>query len=136
MKYKLLEHTADIKFRSFGTDLEEVFKNSGIALKEIVYKGKVNNEIKKKIKVKGNDMENLMYNFLEEFLFLLDSDDFLMSDILKIEIDGKKFKLKCELVGDKSKNYKTDMHVKAITYHEMFVKKIKEKWMAQVVVDI
>ncbi|RLG11686.1 archease, partial [Candidatus Pacearchaeota archaeon] len=46
-KYKFLEHTADIKFQAFGDSIEEVFKNSALALKEIIV-GKI--KIKEKIK--------------------------------------------------------------------------------------
>jgi len=52
----------------------------------------------------------------------------------KVEIkDGK---LQAEVVGDKAENYKISLDVKAITYSEMFVKKIKDKFVAQVVLDV
>ena len=133
-KFKFLEHTADIKFQAFGKSLEEVFENSALAMFEAMYKGKVENKIKKKIKVKGNDLEGLLYNFLEELLFLFDSEGFFLSGVESLEI--KDNKLKAEIVGDKAENYKIHIDVKAITYNEMFVKKEKEKWVTQVVVDV
>jgi len=36
MKFKFLEHTADIKFKASGKDIEEVFDNSALALKEVI----------------------------------------------------------------------------------------------------
>jgi len=36
MKYKYLEHTADIKFQAFGKSLEEAFSNSAYAMINII----------------------------------------------------------------------------------------------------
>jgi len=131
--FKFLEHTADIKFQAFGNSLEEVFKNSALAMFNAMHNGKVAGKIKKKIEVKGKDNENLMYNFLEELLFLFDSEHFFVGRV-KVKIDGKK--LKAELVGNDAKNYDLAIDVKAITYNEMFVKKIGNKFVAQVVLDV
>ena len=84
MKFKFLEHTADVKFQAFGKNLEEVFENSGLALISSQYKGKIKALKKKKIKVKGKDNESLLYNFLEEILILLEGG-FLTSKI-KVKI--------------------------------------------------
>ena len=102
---------------------------------------KVKSVIKKKIIINGKDKESLLYNFLEEFLFLLDAEDFLLSKINKInKIDITSGKLIAEVTGDKASNYKFTNDVKAITYNEMFVKqeksKGKDKFICQVVVDV
>ena len=72
--FKFLEHTADIKFQAFGKSIEEVFENSTLAMFNSMYDGKVKNKKSFKINVKGNDFEREFYNFLEELLFLLDSE--------------------------------------------------------------
>ncbi len=137
MKYKFLEHTADVKFQAFGKTIEKAYKNSGLALKESVCgKLKINKKIKKKIEISGEDFESLLYNFLEEFLYLLDAENFLLSKIEKVKIDKKIFSLTASLTGDNAANYKFTNDVKAVTYNEMFVKKLKEKWVAQVVLDV
>ena len=133
MKYKFLEHTADIEFQAFGKNLQEVFENAALALFNAMYKGKVAKKIKKKIKVQGKNNESLLYNFLEELLFLLDSENFFLADI-KVKINGNS--LSAEIYGDKASNYKISLQVKAITYHDMVIEKKGEKWIAQVVVDV
>lgn len=135
-RFEFLEHTADIKFRAFGKTIEEVFENSVLAIANIMYKGKVKEKKKLKIKIKGKDPENLLYNFLEEFLFLFDSKNFLLSDVKSIKINEKNLTAEAEVSGDDAKNYKINIGIKAITYNEMFVKKDKNKYTAQVVVDV
>jgi len=141
MKFKFLEHTADIKFQAFGKSLEEAFSNSALALAEVMTK-KTNIKplVKKKIKVSGKDKESLLYNFLEEFLFLFDSKGFLVSKIDKIKIIDNA--LEADVAGDNVRNYKISQDVKAITYNSMFIKKLNQgsatpiKFICQVVLDV
>lgn len=134
MKYKFLEHTADIKFQAFGKDVEEVFENSVLAMFNSMSKEKIGKEIKKKIKVSGKDYESLLYNFLEELLFLFDSEGFFLGEVEKSGI--KDFKLIAEVAGDKAENYELETDVKAVTYNDMFVREEKGKWIGQVVLDV
>jgi SHS2 domain-containing protein len=134
-EFKFLEHTADIKFRAFGKNIDEVFDNSALALKEIICgKMKIKKKKEKIIKIKGKDFESLLYKFLEEIIYLLDAENFLISSIKEIKI--KNLELKAVITGDEVKNYKFTNNVKAVTYNEMFVKKEKGKWISQAVIDV
>ncbi len=162
MKYKFLEHTADVKFQAFGKSLEEVFKNSALALKETIYEKKVQEKKEKEIKVEEKDLESLLYSFLEEILYLLEGENFLISKVKNLEISkdisdkknlinkktklrakksitskkDKQLKLKAIISGDKASSYSFTNSVKAITYNDMFVRKEKDKWICQVVLDV
>ena len=135
-KHKFLEHTADIKFQAFGNSLEEVFSNCATALSKTISNQRINSTKVRKIKIKGSDLQNLLYTFLEEFLFLFDSEGFILSEVLNIKIDSGKLLLDAEISGDSAGNYKINSDVKAITYNEMFIRKEKNKWVAQVVLDV
>ena len=135
-KYTFIPHTADMKFQAFGKTIEECFSNASYALREVITKDKIKPLIKKKIKVKGKDDGSLLYNFLEEFLLLLDTKNFILSKVEKIKINVNKFELIAEIIGDDIKKYKTMTDIKAITYNELFVRKENNKWVCQVVVDV
>jgi SHS2 domain-containing protein len=132
-KFEFFEHTADILFKAYGENVNEVFENAALAMFHTMSDNKIDAKLKKKFKVKGKDYESLLYNFLEEFLILIDTDDFFLSSV-KVKI--KDFTLEAEAVGDSVKNYEMNIDVKAVTYNNMFVKKEKEKWVAQVVLDV
>lgn len=140
-KYIYLEHTADAKFNAFGKTLEEAFKNAAFAMFNLMCTtGEVKTKDKKEIKVKGKDKEALLYNFLEELLFLLDSENFLMGKIKKINIKKSKnrYEMQAEITGDKASKYKFFGEAKAITYNSMFVKQDKKtkRFIIQAVVDL
>ena len=132
MKYKYLEHTADIKFQAFGKTLGEAFSNSAYAMINIISEDKIKEKVIKKIKVKGIDEKSLLYNFLEEILFLLNTKNFLLSKVKEIKIKDKE--LTATLTGDKLDNYKLGLDVKAVTYNDMFIK--ERPYIIQVVLDI
>ncbi len=140
MKFKFLEHTADIKFQAFGKNLEEVFKNSALALKEIMSEDKVEGKIKKEVGVhiEGEDLEGVLYSFLEEFLILFETENFLWGKVknMKIKEESGAYFINCDVEGDNSEKYEIGTHIKAITYNEMFIKKERNKFVAQVVVDV
>ncbi|MFA6023437.1 MAG: archease [Candidatus Pacearchaeota archaeon] len=135
MKYKFIPHTADIKFQAYGKNLNEAFENSALAMFNVMYDGKIKGKIKKKVNADGKDLEELLYNFLEKLIILMDAENIFLSEI-KVKIDSKNFKLTGELVGDKSSNYPISLDVKAITYNDMFVKKLNGKWVCQAVIDV
>lgn len=137
MSYKFLEHTADVKFRVESPTLEEMFSSAADALNETIRGDiKISEQEEKNFEVEGKDFEGLLYNFLEEFLFLLDAEDFLTAKIKSLDIDLEKKKLNCVVVGDKAEDYKFTNDVKAVTYHEMFVKEKEGKFICEAVLDV
>ena len=137
MSYRFLEHISDVKIQASGKTLENAFSSAALALKAAVLKQEkinIKKKIKKSINVEGKDGESLLYNFLEEFLYLLDAKDFILSDVKNIKISGDK--LTATTIGDKASSYKISNEVKAVTYNEMFVKKEKGKYVVQFVLDV
>lgn len=138
-KFKYLEHTADVKFQAFGSTIEEAFKNSALAMFDSMSDDKIKEKVVKKIKVKGKDNENLLYEFLEELLVLFDTELFFLSEVKSLEIKkNKNLDLEAEVSGDKAEKYEMKTDIKAVTYNDMFVKKDSKtgKWICQVVLDV
>ena len=135
MKYEFLEHTADIKFRAYGATMEEAFANVVGAFSEFVYGGE---EVKPKKgevgNVSGSDKESLLYNFIDELIYLLDAEKFVVA---KGSVFFRGNNLRAELFGDDASNYKGLENVKAATYAEMEIKQdSNKKWVLTMVVDV
>ena len=135
-KFEFLEHTADIKFRVFGKTLAEIFENSALAVSEYLTRGKKIKLKKKKqfsLISSENDLNLLLYKFLDELIFFLDAENFLVA---KAKVIIKKSHLKAVVYGDKASDYEDLDHIKAATYSEMYVKKTGAGWEAQAVMDV
>jgi SHS2 domain-containing protein len=138
-KYLFLPHTADSKFRAFGKTLEKKFENAALAMASIMFNcSKIKPAIKKKIAVKGADLKALLYNWIEELLYLVDAKGFILNSVkqIKIKKEKKGFSLVAEVAGDKYKRdydkVATGTDVKAVTYQQM---EITPSYV-QVVVDV
>jgi len=151
-KYIFLPHTADVKFQAFGGSIEEAFTNAALATAHVIFDpSKVETKVRKEINVESEDKQALLYDFLEQFIILLDSEGFLLHEVKELSIEegeisqrgaevaktSSKLKLKAVVVGDNDiDKYEPETHVKAVTYQEMFIKKEKDRFIIQVVLDL
>lgn len=138
-KYEFLEHTADAKIRAYGKTLEEAFSNVAEATIAVMTDvEKIKEQEERKIKISSQTMKSLLYDFLEELLFLLDTEGFIMKRVKKMNMIKmkKNIELECEILGDYARNYEIHSTIKAITYSEMEIKQTKEGTMIQIVHDI
>lgn len=119
MRYKLLEHTADAMVEAYGKDLGERFGNAAYAmfdlmtdLKNVEPKGEL------KITLSAESRDRLLVDFLEQLLFLHETEDLIFSRF-EVKTDGKK--LEALVWGERfdEKRHSKRTVVKAITYHRM-----------------
>ncbi len=139
MRYEYLDHTADAKFIAYGDSLEEAFTNSAYAMENIlVGDEKVQSKIKRTIKAESESKENLLYDFLDELLFLLDTESLLLSKIedLKIEAKNNRYILECKATFDNASGYDISGNIKSVTHSEMKIEESDGNFKIQVVVDI
>ncbi|MFQ6038501.1 MAG: archease [Candidatus Aminicenantales bacterium] len=138
-RYRFLKHTADAKFQAFGNSLEEAFSHAALALVSLMWDWhKVEKKRRIPVHVKGRDLKQLLVGFLEEILYLLDTQDFLLAGVEGLRIEKKTtiFELKATLLGDTaSPKHEIFGSVKAITYNEMEITE-NPPFLVQVVADI
>lgn len=121
MKYRTLDHTADVMVEAFGASLEECFANAAYALTDqMVDASKVRPEVGREIEAEGHDRESLLYNFLSELLFVFDVTGLVFSKF-SVSFDGEG--LKCSAWGEvyDPTRHEPKKEIKAITYHMMSV---------------
>jgi SHS2 domain-containing protein len=136
MKYKYLKHTSEAKFKAYGKNIEEVFRNCALAMFNILGDtDKVKCVKKKKIKIKARDYISLLYDFLSELLYVFETERVFIHDVKDIKI-SKDFELSATIVGDDPGNYELSGDIKAVTYNDMAIKKTSKGYEAVVVVDV
>lgn len=140
MGYKFLDHTADVMFEAEGKDLGELFEAAGLATEETqIELGGIKQEIKQIIELENENVEMLLFDFLQELIYLKDAELLLFSKIkVKIEEKNKKYNLKADLYGEKidPNRHELKVDVKAVTLHRFEVKKTVKGWFCRVILDI
>ncbi|MCZ3366643.1 MULTISPECIES: archease [Methanobacterium] len=138
-KFEFFEVTADVGYKAYGNTLEEAFENAALAMFEVITDtSKIEHEIERKIEVESEDECALLYDWLSEFLVMLDVD-FLIFSKFKVKIEKKEegFSLKGTAWGEEfnPEIHESRAEVKAVTYHMMDVKQ-DDGNMVQVILDI
>jgi len=138
-KFEFLDiTTADVAFEAFGKDLDELFANAALAMFDVMVKTEqVKSVERRKVEVNGNDLESLMFNWLNELLVFVDSENLAFSEF-DVKINEEKFELKAVCKGEimVQEKHETKTHVKACTYHQLKIEKTDDIWKARVILDI
>lgn len=128
--YEFLEHTADVFVKVTGKSLTEAFENAGRATTDVMTDlNKVEPSMEYAVSIKAKDLQELLYEWIEEILFRFDAEGTLFSGFRVQELDeGEGFSLKATIKGEK---FNPDKHpqrigVKAITYHMMEINRNEE----------
>ena len=136
MKYKIIDKiTSDVMFEAYGKDKKELFSNAAEALFGVICEiKKVKPEKKIKIKVKGKDLKDLLYNWLQELIAEVDIKEMFFSKFDIKKISDKE--LEADVYGEPISKEKSGTVVKAVTYYEFNLEKTKKGYKAVVSVDI
>lgn len=138
-KFEYFDHTADVGIKAYGKSLEEAFENSALAVFEIMTDtSKVEPKEKREVHIDGIDLYNLLYRWIESLLVYYDSELLVFSKF-KVKIDENNLTLDGEAFGEKfdPSRHEGRTYVKAMTYHEMEIKKHEDgSYELTFVVDI
>ncbi len=130
---------ADTAFTVRGKTINKLFKNTGVAFTlSMADIDKVIPKVKRKIKLKCNELDLLLFDFLNELLFYKDTENLLFSKF-KVNITKNKiYKLNANVYGEKvdPKKHKFKVDIKAITMHMFELKKSRGIYKARIVLDI
>ncbi|PIZ52536.1 archease [Candidatus Woesearchaeota archaeon CG_4_10_14_0_2_um_filter_33_10] len=135
-KYKFIDDlTSDVMFEAYGKNLKELFKNSALALFSVICDiKKVGEEKTVDIEVNGDSLEELMVNWLQDLIALVDTDELFFSMFEIVEINENN--LKAKAYGEPISPKKAGVVVKGVTYYKLKLEKIKDKFKATISLDI
>ncbi len=142
--FESLPHTADLKIRVYGSTLGELFKNALIGMFQSI--GPQTNkcelinerlvckklEIQHTIQLEAADLSSLLVDFLSEALYFSDvyNEAYLDAHIKTVTsttVDA----VVCGIHIDRF-----ELEIKAVTYHDLDIKKINNVWQTDIVFDI
>jgi SHS2 domain-containing protein len=138
--YEYLPHPADVRFRAYGSTLEETFEQAAYAMFHVIINtAALNPERSVDIELKSEGLENLLYDYLSELLYLFEVEEIVFGqfrvDSIK-KTDGSYIlhgKASGENIDLKRHFFETE--VKAITYHQLEITEEKGGYSTHVIVD-
>lgn len=143
MPYRFLEDivTADVAFEATASTIEEMFIAAADATMNVMIDDleQIQSRIKRSFKSRAQDLETLLFEFLQELIFLKDAEQLLTKvESLEIKQENNGFVLYAVVSGEKidMTRHALNADVKAVTYHRFSVVRQKDGWRAEVVLDV
>ena len=134
---EILDHPADIGIKVKGKSLQELFTNAALGTTSLIIDAKtISQNVIKEISLNGNNIEELFIKWLDEIVYLFDAEGFIVKNI-KVETSHE-MSLRAIIMGEKFNpdKHQVKLYLKAVTYHQLEIKQIKEGWEAIVFFDV
>jgi SHS2 domain-containing protein len=133
----LIDHTADVGYRLVAPTLAELFAVAGRALFDAITElDSIQLQFERKIEVEAGDVEALFAAWLSELNYRCITDlelygEFLIEEILPTAV-------RATVRGEKidPARHVIQTEIKAVTYHELYVRQVENGWEAQVIFDV
>ena len=132
--FEILEHTADVGVRSWGSSLEEAFRQSTLGLLDIVGVWRPGAGARESIEVEGRDLGALLVDWLSEVLYLQEVRDVVIAAVHVAHVGENQAAGWVELAERPVVIEGTA--VKAITFHQLDVSRTETGWATTVFLDI
>ncbi len=139
-KYKFIDHTADLGIEITGSSKKELFEAGVEGMMDIICeRKKLKENYYIELDIEGETDEELLFNLLKKVMDMIYLDSFLCKRC-KI-IDKRENKLKALCYGEKFKDEyipedKIKKEIKAITYHNLEIKKSDNKYKTVIIFDV
>jgi len=140
--FQYLDHMTDAFIEANGSTLEEAFENAARGLTDtMVDLSQVSAIIEIKVEAKGEDLEELLFDWLDKVMLLILTEHLVMSDF-KVRInwleDNRQYHLLGIANGEKLdlNKHRYKLEIKAVTYHQMSVAEEDGKFTVRFLLDL
>ena len=136
--FKELENiTADLGIKAWGKDLEGAFTSAAHGLAFLMSDQLSNKQtITRRIRIKAGSLQSLLIQFLNEIIYLEETENFLPGAVADLTIGG--CYLDATLSGDSfdPEIHSINAHIKAATYHRLEIEEKEDEVTIKVIFDV
>ena len=142
--FEEFDHTADIGIKIYGTSLEELFRNAGRGMFQIMRsdsgEGLLGSDRESdqsvSIELESPDVESLLRDWMGELLYMHTTERLYFTEFSIQSISRTQVKASAKGFEFSADDENRLMDIKAVTYHGLQVREISDGYEAQVIFDI
>ena len=136
--YREIEHTADVGLELEAPDLKAAFELAAASMFDLMCDiDSVGDGVCRTVKIRArdSDLENMMVRWLNELLYVFESERLLLSrfDVRELTSDAIEADVAGERYDPARHVFKSDL--KAATYHDLAVDQTEGVWFVRVIFD-
>ncbi|MBO0796239.1 MAG: archease [Ktedonobacteraceae bacterium] len=135
--YEAFEHTADIGLHAYGSTLKELFIHAAQGMESLVVPlEQVRGVSSREIEARGHDPVSLLIAWLNELIFLFDTEFLLFRDF-EIDIISETY-VRGRAIGEPydAARHELSSAIKAVTWHEAAVTPVEGGYRARIIFDL
>lgn len=139
MKYRFLEHTADVLYEAYGSTFEEALENAAEAMFSVIAKiDKIKPTKKVEISESAKDLAELAVFVLSNLLRDSEIASVYLSrfKVEKFGMENDAYYVKGAAYGESIRQALAKTDVKAVTFHESEVRKEEKRYAVRILLDI
>ena len=139
--YERIEHTADVGLHVTAGSLDELFAEAGRGLVELMVPNAAEVDApavrEQAMTLVGESVESLLVDWLSELVFLFETRQ-IVARQLQVRVDQAGPALRATVAGPRldRRRHRLGHEVKAVTYHQLSVRRGEAGWEARVIFDI
>lgn len=135
--YEVFEHTADIGLHAYGRTLPELFINAAAGMESLlVAPAQIETRVSREVRAEGHDLVALLVSWLSKLILLFDTEYLLFSQFEVLDLTDTS--LRARVMGEPYNAERHDLSsaIKAVTWHEAYVRPTSEGYKARIIFDI
>jgi SHS2 domain-containing protein len=135
--HEFIEHTADLGLKAYGASVEELFVHAAEGFFDALISLKhVEEKEERVIEVEAEALDDLIVTWLSELLYLFDTEKLVFKRFKVNRLKDNQLEAIAwgEVLDPARHEIKTG--IKAVTYHQLYVKEKEGGWETQVIFDI
>jgi SHS2 domain-containing protein len=135
--YEVFEHTADIGLHAYGNTLSELFIHAAQGMESLmVSPEQVRIQVSREVEVQGHDNLSLLIAWLNELIFLFDTEyllfcQFEIESLTETHLKGRAWGEPCDV-----RRHDLSSAIKAVTWHEAAIEQTDDGYKARIIFDI
>lgn len=140
--YEFLEHMADVGFLARGKTLEALFASAALAMCDYGWDlDTVKAREAVEIRARAATLEDLLYSWLSEVLFLADAERWVFKkfSVEAVTQPGSElWEVRATARGEhfSKRRHRARTYIKAVTYHQLAVQQTPQGWQATAYLDV
>ena len=141
--FRYLDHMTDAIIEAYGDSLEKAFEYSAKGLVNTMFEiENVEPSIKKEIHAEGHDIESLLFDWLDKVMLVLLTENLILSEFqiksIVQDIRNNHFEFDAVARGERidMNKHEYKVEIKAVTYHEMEIRKTDGKFIVKFLLDL
>jgi len=137
MKYRLLDHPADIRLEIFGGDRKTLFENAAFALFDLITDTtRIRRRATQSLTIESPDLTSLFIDWMRELLYLWNGEAKIVGSVAVQSLSDNQLAVLIFYDRFAPARHPVRHEIKAVTYHQAAVRQTPSGWAAHVILDV